>query len=144
MSTPIMSLVELKSQARSLRQALTTSGHEVSHSESLELLARQLGHRDWNTLHARIGNASPSPYQLGQKVKGTYLGQIFSGEIIGLREMADGARYRVTLRFDKPVDVIRFESMTNLRSQVTAIVDRNGVTAEKTSDGHPHLVLKAQ
>lgn len=141
MSMPITSLDELKSQARSLRQALTTSGHAVTHSQSLELLARQLGHRDWNTLHATVGNSPPSPYHLGQKVRGAYLGQRFTGEIIGIREMADGARYHVTLRFDAPVDVIRFESMTNLRSQITAIVDRRGVTAEKTSDGQPHLVL---
>lgn len=141
MSMPIMSLDDLKSQARSLRQALTASGHAVSHSQSLELLARQMGHRDWNTLHATVGNTQPSPYQLGQQIRGTYLGQRFTGEIIGLREMADGARYHVTLRFDAPVDVIRFESMTNLRSQITAIVDRRGVTAEKTSDGQPHLVL---
>lgn len=141
MSTPIMSLDGLKSQARSLRQALVASGHQVSHSQSLELLARQLGHRDWNTLHASIGNTRPSPYQLGQKVSGAYLGQQFSGEIIGLREMAEGERYHLTLRFDAPVDVIRFESMTNLRSQITAIVDRKGITAEKTSDGQPHLAL---
>ena len=141
MSTPIMSLDDLKSQARSLRQALTTSGHAVTHSQSLELLARQLGHRDWNTLHAAAGNTRSSPYQLGQKVSGAYLGQRFTGEIIGLREMADGARYHVTVRFDAPVDVIRFESMTNLRSQINAIVDRTGISAEKTSDGQPHLVI---
>ncbi|WP_424985621.1 glyoxalase superfamily protein [Microbulbifer sp. S227A] len=141
MSTLNMSLDDLKSQARALRQALSATGHAVSHSQSLELLARQLGHRDWNTLHALTGNAPPSPYQLGQKVKGAYLGQRFSGEIIGLREMADGARYHLTLRFDAPVDVIRFESMSNLRSQINAVVDRKGVTVEKTSDGQPHLVL---
>jgi hypothetical protein len=141
MSNPVLSLNELKSQARSLRQALAAFGHAVSHSQSLELLARQMGHRDWNTLHASIGNSLPSPYTLGQKVRGAYLGQRFTGEIIGLREMADGARYHLTLRFDAPVDVIRFASMTNLRSQVTAIVNRAGTTAEKTSDGQPHLVL---
>ncbi len=141
MSMPIMSLDDLKSQARSLRRALTATGHAVSHSQSLELLARQLGLRDWNTLHATVSNTRPCPYQLGQKVRGAYLGQRFTGEIIGLREMADGARYHLTLRFDTPVDVIRFESMTNLRSQITAIVNRKGMTAEKTSDGQPHLVL---
>ncbi len=141
MSMPIMSLDELKSQARSLRQALTASGHAVSHSQSLELMAQQLGHRDWNTLHATVDRTRSSPYQLSQTVRGTYLGQRFSGKIIGLRAMADGARYQLTLRFASPVDVIRFDSMTNLRSQITAIVDRKGVTAEKTSDGQPHLVL---
>ncbi|MFD3190735.1 glyoxalase superfamily protein [Sedimentitalea sp. HM32M-2] len=134
-------LADLKAQAKSLRAALAGSGHTVSHSQSLELLARQLGHRDWNTLHASTGNAPSAPLYLGQRVNGTYLGQRFRAEIIGLREMAGGARLQVTLRFDAPVDVIRFDSMSNFRSQITAVIDRSGRTAEKTSDGQPHLVL---
>ncbi|MBK0325720.1 hypothetical protein I5535_00290 [Rhodobacteraceae bacterium F11138] len=143
MSHPTPTLAQLKAQAKSLRAALVGSGHEITHSQSLELLARQLGHRDWNTLHASIGNTPPVPFHLGQKIGGAYLGQRFSGEIIGLRELASGARYHLTLRFDTPVDVIRFASMSNLRSQITATVNRDGVTAEKTSDGRPHLVLDA-
>ncbi len=141
MSHPIPTLAELKVQAKSLRQALAGSGHAISHSQSLELLARQLGHRDWNTLHASAGNAPAVPYHLGQRVGGTYLGQRFRAEITGLQELANGARFRLTLRFDAPVDVIRFSGMSNLRSHVTAVIDRAGRTAEKTSDGQPHLAL---
>ncbi len=141
MSTPLPTLAELKVQAKSLRAALAGSGHAVSHSQSLELLARQLGHRDWNTLHASVGNAPPVPFHLGQQVAGSYLGQRFRGEIIGLREMAGGAHFQLTLRFDSPVDVIRFESMSNFRSQVSVVIDRTGRTLAKTSDGEPHLVL---
>lgn len=137
----LMSLDTLKSQARALRQALAATGHTVSHSQSLELLARQMGHRDWNTLYANVGNTPSSPYALGQRVRGAYLGQPFTGEIIGLREIADGSRYHLTLRFDEPVDVIRFEGMSNLRRQITATVNHEGITAEKTSNGKPHLVL---
>ncbi|MBJ6373627.1 glyoxalase superfamily protein [Sedimentitalea arenosa] len=142
MSHPTPSRADLKAQAKSLRSALAASGHAVSHSQSLELLARQLGHRDWNTLHASTGNTPPVPFHLGQPVSGVYLGQRFRGVIIGLREMAGGSRYQVTLRFDAPVDVIRFDSMSNFRSQVTAVIDRTGRTVEKTSDGQPHLVLE--
>ena len=38
-----------KAMARHLRQALADRGVTVSHSEALELVARQLGVRDWNT-----------------------------------------------------------------------------------------------
>ncbi|MDK3071501.1 glyoxalase superfamily protein [Sedimentitalea sp. JM2-8] len=141
MSHPTLSLADLKIQAKALRTALAGSGHAVSHSQSLELLARQLGHRDWNTLHASIGNAPPVPFHLDQRVSGTYLGQRFQGDIIGLREMAGGTHYRITLRFETPVDVIRFEGMSNFRTQVSAVIDRRGRTVEKTSDGQPHLVL---
>jgi uncharacterized glyoxalase superfamily protein PhnB len=41
-----------KAMARHLRQALADRGVTVSHSEALELVARQLGARDWNTLVA--------------------------------------------------------------------------------------------
>lgn len=141
MSHSPLTLAQLKAQAKSLRTALAGSGHTITHSQSLELLARQLGHRDWNTLHANAGTTPSVPFHLGQRVGGRYLGQRFRAEIIGLREMAGGARIQLTLRFDAPVDVIRFDSMSNFRSQITAVIDQSGKTAEKTSDGQPHLVL---
>lgn len=135
------SLQDLKTQAKSLRQALSGSGQTVSHAQSLELLAKQLGHRDWNTLHASIGNAPDHPFQLGQAVQGHYLGHAFTGQIKQVSALHDGSHYRLTLRFDEAVDVIPFAGMSNFRRQVNATVNRNGVTAEKTSDGTPHLVL---
>ena len=41
-----------KAMARHLRAALADRGVTVSHAEALELVARQLGMRDWNTLAA--------------------------------------------------------------------------------------------
>lgn len=43
-----------KAMAKSLRQVLAERQIEVSHSDSLEFVARQLGWRDWNTLAARL------------------------------------------------------------------------------------------
>ena len=43
-----------KAMAKTLRQALAGRQTEISHSESLELVARQLGWRDWNTLAAQM------------------------------------------------------------------------------------------
>ena len=136
------SLDSLKTQAKSLRQSLAETGHNVSHAQSLELLAKQLGHRDWNTLHAKVGNAPAVLFQVGQTVTGSYMGHTFKGILKQVNVLTDGAYHRLTVRFDAPIDVIPFAGMSNFRQQITATVDKNGVTAEKTSDGRPHLVLK--
>lgn len=75
----IMSLLrEPKTLAKCLRQALSERGIEISHSDSLECVARQLGWRDWNTLaahldykpmrlpkHWTIGGSHPQDYDMG-------------------------------------------------------------------------------
>ena len=42
----------LKTQAKNLRKTLSNDGESITHSEALELIAKQHGFRDWNTLHA--------------------------------------------------------------------------------------------
>ena len=144
MSLDLMSLADLKRQAKSLRAALADSGTPISHSQSLELLAKQHGFRDWNTLHARTGNMARPNFALGQRVSGSYLGQAFRGEIVGIRAMASNTRFAMTIRFYTPVDVITFEGMSNYRSQINAVVNADGVSAEKTSDTQPHLQVSPE
>lgn len=48
------SFLEAKAMASTLRQALAEEGTAISHSRALELVARQFGQRDWNTLSAAI------------------------------------------------------------------------------------------
>ena len=80
-SKPLPSWPALKEQAKRLRADLEENGTTISHSRSLELLAHQLGFKDWNTLHASAGNRPPpSPVMLGDRVRGTYLGQAFEGD----------------------------------------------------------------
>lgn len=43
-----------KPMAKALRSALEARGVELTHSEALELVAKQLGFDDWNTLSARL------------------------------------------------------------------------------------------
>ncbi len=136
------SIEDLKAQAKRLRTELESSGTPVSHARALELLAHQHGYKNWNTLHAAVGNRPPpSPIMLGQRLSGTYLGQPFDGEVIAVRALGQSERFRVTLVFDEPVDVVTFESFSAFRRRVTATVDRRGVTVEKTSNGQPHMVL---
>ena len=46
---------DAKAMARRLRAALEARGLAASHSDTLELVAAQLGHRDWNTASAALG-----------------------------------------------------------------------------------------
>ncbi len=135
------SLANVKAQARRLRDDLSASQTPMTHSQSLEMIAHQFGYRDWNTLHAVIGNRPPPPpLAVGDRVCGTYLGQSVKGEIIGL-QMQMGERFRITLELDDPVDVVKFESFSAFRRRINATINRTGETVEKTSDGRPQLVL---
>lgn len=138
---PLPSLDDLKTQAKRLRASLENDGDFISHSEALELIAHQHGFRDWNGLHAACGNRPPpTPLAIGARVGGRYLGQEFAGEILGLETLSAG-RIRITLDFDEPVDVVTFESFSAFRQRVSCVIGDDGKTAEKTSNGRPHLEL---
>jgi hypothetical protein len=51
------SFLDSKVMAKALRQALAERGQEISHSDALELVARQFGFANWNMLSARIDAA---------------------------------------------------------------------------------------
>lgn len=141
-----LTLDQLKQQAKHLRASLAATGTAINHARSLELLAHQYGYKNWNVLHAAIGNRPPlprpgAPVGLGDHVEGRYLNQPFAGEVIGVAKMASD-RYRVTFNFDEPVDVVTFDSFSAYRKRVTCTVDSRGMTVEKTSDGRPHMQIR--
>mgnify|MGYP000274206075 CR=1 FL=1 len=140
--TPLPSLAELKAKARRLRTALAEDGDFIKHGESLELVARQFGYRDWNTLHAAAGNRHPLPLAVGGTVGGHYLGQPFRARIVSLQPLGGDENYmRIALELDEPVDVVTFESFSAYRRRIQATIRRNGETVTRTSDGQPHLQL---
>lgn len=136
-----MTIDDAKHQAKALRAALAQKGTAISHSEALELIARQHGARDWNTLHARLARHEPrAELTLGEQVRGRYLGQPFAGQIIGL---SGSVKHRhISIRFDMPVDVVSFESFSNLRRQIRATIDEHGRSHRNTSDGQPQLIVE--
>ncbi|MEP0520076.1 MAG: glyoxalase superfamily protein [Hyphomicrobiales bacterium] len=139
---PLPPLEELKAQAKRLRTTLETEGTVISHSRSLELIAHQFGHKDWNTLHAAIGNRPKSPsLKIGDKVNGHYLGQPFKAEILGIQASTRFDKWRVTFLFDEPIDVVTFDSFSAFRRRVTCNIGKDGRTIEKTSNGQPQLSL---
>ncbi len=135
-------LGDLKSQAKRLRQTLHSTGIKLSHSEALEMLAHQYGARDWNTLHAQAGTRMH--LRVGDRVSGRYLGQPFKADIRGLTVLGDGAHRRITLKFDTPVDVVRFDSFSSYRQRVTGEVGWDGRSVRHTSDGEPHLIVRPE
>jgi len=133
-------IAELKAQAKRLRSRLQTSGTQISHSEALELIAHQNGARDWNTLRASAGNMPPLP-KIGERVTGRYLGQRFAGVVRGMSRIGPNDQYRITLHFDDPVDVVTFDSFSSFRQRVSTLINSDGVSPRKTSDGQPQLVV---
>ncbi len=132
----------LKAQAKRLRAALDSDGTAIGHSRSLELLAHQHGYKDWNTLHAAVGNRPLAcPVVPGQRVSGQYLGQSFDGEVLSVQNLVSPGRFRVTLLFDEPVDVVTFDSFSAFRKRVSCSIGTAGFTTEKTSNGQPQLRL---
>ncbi|ARM11632.1 MULTISPECIES: glyoxalase superfamily protein [Rhizobium] len=135
---------ELKAQAKRLRQAMNDRGTALTHSAALEMIARQHGARDWNTLAALAAKpnvAAKTPPFVGAHVRGRYLNQPFTGEILSLSALPGGELYRITIHFDEAVDVVTFESFSAFRRRVSAQIDADGVSPRKTSNGVPHLVL---
>lgn len=148
--TPLPTVDGLKTQAKRLREKLHASGTDISHCNALELIAHQFGARDWNTLHASAAtqshvrtaaDGSVADLRIGQAVTGRYIGQPFTGKVIGMHALAIQGRYRVTLKFDKPVDVVTFSSFSAFRQRVTSTIDEGGRTLTHTSNGEPHLQL---
>lgn len=144
MTTTYPVLDELKAQAKRLRQAMNDRGTALTHSAALELIARQYGARDWNTLTAlavKPNATAKTPLFVGAHIRGRYLNQPFTGEVLALSASPGGDLYRITIHFDEPVDVVTFESFSAFRRRVTAQVDADGISPRKTSNGLPHLVL---
>lgn len=133
----------LKAQARRLRSQLAEAGTPVSHSQSLELVAKQHGARDWNTLQAmasRPGNNRS--LAVGDRVTGRYLGQPFTGYVHGLSHADHASHSRITLHFDEPVDVVTFDSFSSFRQRVSGVIGEDGRSPRKTSNGEPQLVVQ--
>lgn len=136
-------ITTLKTEARTLREERAKTGQSLSHSAALEAVAHAHGYRDWNAASAALPDRPVIPAQVGQRVEGTYLGQAFTGTVLGVQLTADMQRTTVTVRFDEPVDVVKSELFSSFRQRVTAVLDARGISLAHTSDGEPHMRLKA-
>lgn len=136
------SLKELKIQARRLRAEMANHSEPISHSQSLEMIARQRGFRDWNTIHASLSNRPAlEALSLGEVVTGQYMGQAFRGELVAIRTLKRGHSYYVSIQADKAIDVVTFDSFSNFRRRLSCTLDQSGISPAKTSNDQPHMIL---
>jgi hypothetical protein len=137
------STATLKAEAKALRAARTLAGTPISHGTALEEVARAHGYRDWNTASAALPERVASPVQVGQRVKGTYLGNPFTGLVIGVNLLSSMQHYEVTVKADKPVDVSKSALIGPIwRHRLRSTLDLHGVSVSHTSDGEPHLRIQ--
>ncbi len=74
---------DAKAMARTLREALAAKEVNISNSEALELVAKMLGERDWNTLAAAI-DASRLREEAWTRLEGVYAkNEPVTGSIVG-------------------------------------------------------------
>ena len=59
---------DAKAMAKTLREVLATRSIEISHSQALEIVARQFGAETWNILSARIDAKPPGGIEFEQAV----------------------------------------------------------------------------
>lgn len=131
--------VDFKHQARRLRQALSEEGIAISHGKALDLVARQSGKRDWNTLAAngsKVEAASvhddTAPYRVGQRITGLFHTTPFDARIIAVKETIKPELWRITLQFDPAIDVAVSPNLSMLRRRVTAVVGTDGKSRRLT------------
>lgn len=141
LDTPTIST--LKAEARALREERAVAGAPLGHGAALEEIAHRHGYRDWNTASAMLPERVAVPVQAGQRVRGEYLGNAFTGLVIGVSLLPDMQHYDVTVKFDQPVNVSKSALMGPIyRQRVRATVDIHGVSGARTSDGVPHMRLR--
>jgi Lon protease-like protein len=70
---------DVKAMAHTLREALKSKSVSLTHSESLELIAKTLGFHDWNVLAARIQAGQPTVTGAGTSVPAAALPSMSAG-----------------------------------------------------------------
>lgn len=140
MTTSLPTLTEAKTQAKQLRNDLADQGRAISHASALEQIAHRYGYRDWNGFFAAISNGPPQGWAIGDRVSGEYLSQPFTATVTA-SEMTRPGWFHLSLDLDHPVDVVTFDSFSNLRKHIRGTVGPLGISAEKTSNGTPHLQI---
>jgi len=133
---------QAKARARFLRTEEAGHGRNISHSAALEMVAHEQGWADWNTFSARLSNQPETPLQVGDRVCGSYLKQTFDGTVLSVTNRGEGTGFDVVIEFDLPVDVVTFDSFSNFRRRVNALISPGGTSFARTSDGVPHMVVQ--
>lgn len=143
--------IDFKHQARRLRQALGEEGINISHGKALDLVARQSGTRDWNTLSAngvKVETAqvedTTAPYRVSQRVSGMFHSTAFEARIIGVEETIKPDLWRITLQFDPAINVAVSPNLSMLRRRFTVVVGADGKSRRLTGSESGNIALDMQ
>lgn len=140
MTSELPTIAKAKREAKRIRATLTEQGEPISHAQALEKVAQRHGFRDWNAFHAEMRDRPPQGWTAGGRVTGHYLSQPFAATLLAADQLRPGW-FRLVLNLEEAVDVVRFESFSNLRKQIRVEVGPDGHSKERTSDGTPHVEL---
>jgi uncharacterized protein len=80
---------DAKAMAQTLREALSVKSVSLTHSESLEFVAKILGFRDWHVLAAKIQASQPTAAESGTTPPAAILSSISAGTSIPVFPMRD-------------------------------------------------------
>jgi hypothetical protein len=124
-----------KAMAKSLRQTLAERRVEISHSDSLECVARQFGWRDWNTLAAQLDRPAlrlPEDWTVGGTRSDDYemgLDPTESCAVIRYRvALADPSFGQISTGFGALVQNFRAQGFLSKRLELSAQLKAQDVT----------------
>jgi hypothetical protein len=142
MTNPTPPLARIKDQARRMRTRTVAKGAPLSQAQALEKLARMLGHRDWNTLHAAASfTPEGAPAKTGDKLRLRYMGIEAEGRLRWVKEGAEQGYWQVAIDLTAPLPIPTAEGIDLTRRRLHADLDAKGISRERRSDGTPHLEL---
>jgi hypothetical protein len=140
MTRHLPTITEAKQAAKQLRATFAEQGEAIGHAQALERIARAHGYRDWNAFHAALRDRPPKGWEVGGRVMGRYLSQPFAATVLAADQLRPGW-FRLVLDLDAAIDVVRFDSFSNLRKRIRVEVGPEGHSKERTTDGTPHVAL---
>jgi len=92
-------------------------------------------------MRAAIGTGRAQDLAVGDRVRGRYLSHPFTARVVSVARPRPGW-LRLELHLDQAVDVVASESFSNYRTRIRGVVGPKGHSAERTSDGQPHLQIE--
>jgi len=64
--------------------------------------------------------------ELGDRIAGTYLGHDVAGQVQDITTSQESGQTRFRIRLDEPVDVVKSESFSSLRQNLSMSLDEEG------------------
>ena len=127
---------DAKAMAQTLRDALKAKSLSLTHSESLELIAKTLGFHDWNELAARIRASQPSVSGTETFVSATNAPLTSAEAVYPVIPLRDLVLFPQAVR---PIFVGRYKTILTVESAIATDSRVVVVTQKRAADDAPNL-----